>query len=188
MFGYFVLAVEVFEDVKANLTLKNLSSKVNERQYNHLKPTGERKYFIMHGRSLVTALASTLLAGYVLAAVPNHATISGNAADQVQQARPNPEVLAQQQAGLEAQEQQLLNQIQADDAKLKADAAAEAAQQRRANPQIRFIRASLNFVSEAAGQLQHTTKHYSGHRAEALRAMLAAHRQLMQCYQIDSQM
>ena len=141
----------------------------------------------MRRHSTLIALAPALLAGYVLAAVPTNAP-NGNAADGIESAKPNTQVLAQaEQAGLEAQEQGLLNQIQADSAKLRADEAAERAQTRKVNPQIRFIRASLLHLAEAAGELQHTTKHYHGHRADALRAMLEAHNQLMACYRIDSQ-
>jgi hypothetical protein len=141
----------------------------------------------MYRRGLLLAFTPALLAGYVLIAAPNSIAAIGNSADQVQSPRSNAELLAQAQTGLEAQEMQLLNQIQADDAKLKADEAAEQAHQRKpANPQIRYIRASLLHLSQAADVLRHASPHYSGHRAEALRAMVQAHNQLMQCYRIDS--
>src|SRR5215472_7483442 len=141
----------------------------------------------MHTRTLVLALAPTFLASYVLAAVPNPNVINGAKADQRHSARSGAEVLAQEQAGLEAQEAQLLNQIQADDAKLRADEAAERAHQKKpANPQIQYIRASLLHLSEASSTLQHASPHYHGYRGAALKSMAEAHNQLMQCYRIDS--
>jgi hypothetical protein len=140
----------------------------------------------MHRHSIVIALSPALLAGYVVAAVPTNSAFKGNTAHELT-SRPAAQVLAQAgEVGLEAQEQGLLNQIQADTAKLKADEAAERAQKRPVNPQIRFIRASLFRLAEAAGELQHTTQHYHGHRLDALKAMAEAHNQLMACYRIDS--
>jgi hypothetical protein len=142
----------------------------------------------MHRRSAVIAFAPALLAGYVLAAVPNHAAIKGSAANQIESAQPDAQVLAQAtQAGLNPQEQQLLNQIQADTAKLKADEAAENAGTRRVNAQRTYIRGSLLRLAEAAWSLQQTSGHYHGHREEALKAMAKAHNQLMTCYGIDLQ-
>jgi protein tyrosine phosphatase (PTP) superfamily phosphohydrolase (DUF442 family) len=54
------------------------------------------------------------------------------------------------------------------------------------NPQRRFIRASLYRLAEAAEELRHTSEHYHGHRADALRAIAQAHNQLMVCYRTDS--
>ena len=141
----------------------------------------------MRRHSTLIGLAPALVAGYVLAAVPNPAAINGNAANQIKSAQPNARVLAQAtQAGLSANEMALLNQIQADAAKLKADEAAEKAPGATVNPQRRYIRMSLIRLSEAASLLQHNTPHYSGHREDALKAMVVAHNQLMTCYQIDS--
>jgi hypothetical protein len=95
-------------------------------------------------------------------------------------------VLAQG-GNLGANEMQLLNQIQADDAKLKADEAAENAHQRHVNPDIKYIRASLVRLSHAADSLRNASPHYSGHREAALKAMAQAHTELMECYRIDSQ-
>ena len=137
------------------------------------------------GRKMIVAvLAPVLLAGYAVAAVPDK--VNRSAANRAESVT-NAQVLAQaERPGLEGQEQQLLNQIQGDLSKLKADEAAEARGARHVNPQIRFIRASLMHLAQAASELQHTSKHYNGHRADALRAMVEAHNQLMQCYRIDS--
>src|ERR1700756_3195076 len=131
----------------------------------------------------VLAFAPALFAGYVLAAVSDNSALVRNAG--WQQSTAATLLLAQAgQPGLQGQEQQLLGQIQADDAKLKADEAAEQGNQRRVNPQIKYIRKAILRLSEAAEILQDTTKIYQGHRGEALKAMAEAHRQLMQCYRI----
>jgi len=166
------------------LTIRLISSKLDPASTFRSEKQEE---LTMHRHSTVIALGPVLLASYVLAAVPNNAAVKSNAAKEIE-SRPNALVLAQAgEARLEAQEQALLNQIQADTAKLKADEAAERTQNRPVNPQIRFIRASLIRLGEAAGELRHTTPHYRGHRADALRAMAEAHNQLIACYRIDSQ-
>jgi hypothetical protein len=134
------------------------------------------------------ALAPAFVAGYILAAVPNYAALESNAGNAIE-SRPNAEVLAQAgTTGLQGQELQLLNQIEADTAQLKADAEAERTGRRHVNPQIRFIRASLLHLAAAAESLRNTTEHYRDHRAQALQAMAEAHNHLMQCYRIDSQL
>jgi hypothetical protein len=102
----------------------------------------------------------------------------------------NPDELIAQagQQGLSPEETQLLNQIQADTASLKADEQAEKTQKLHVNPQRHYIRESLLRLSESARQLWHTTEHYQGHRGEALKAMAKAHDELKACYQIDSHM
>jgi hypothetical protein len=139
----------------------------------------------MHLHRFVVALAPALLAGYALAALPDNTVLKNKAVDSAD-SRARALVVAQEQGGLNANEQQLLNQIEADSAKLKADEAAERAGQRHVNPQIRFIRASLIRLSEAAVELRDASPHYSGHREQALRSMAEAHNHLMQCYRIDS--
>jgi len=131
-------------------------------------------------------LAPALFAGYVLAAAPDNTAPTRNAGGL--QSTAGTLLLAQAEGpGLQGQEQQLLSQIQADDAKLKADEAAEQAHPRRVNPQAKYIRKAILRLSEAAEILRDTTKGYQGHRAEALKAMAEAHSQLMQCYLIDQQ-
>jgi hypothetical protein len=134
---------------------------------------------------LVAVLVSAVMAGYVIAAVPNNALLK-NAVNGVTSGHEE-QLLAQAgQPGLSPQEQALINQIEADAAKLKADEAAERARGKPVNPQRRFIRDSLLHVADAARELENTTEHYHGHRADALRAMVQAHKQLMICYRIDS--
>jgi hypothetical protein len=135
--------------------------------------------------ALIIAILA-LVAGYVFAAVPNHAALKSNAGNEM---KPGPEalVVAQNAPGLQGNELQLLNQIEADTAQLKADEAAEKAGTRHVNPQIKYIRGSLLRLAEAAWNLRQTSEHYHQHRYQALQAMLEAHNHLMQCYRIDSQ-
>jgi hypothetical protein len=137
--------------------------------------------------STAITLSVGLIAGYVLAAAPNYAALKSLAAPEVSKtAGAQPEMLAQAAPGLDAQELQLLQQIEGDSAKLRADEAAEKVNPRGINPQRKWIRAALNYLGDAANALQHTTHHYSGRRADALKAMVEAHHNLMACYRIDS--
>jgi hypothetical protein len=149
---------------------------------------GRKRNSMMRRSNAFFTLSLGLVAGCVLGAAPNYAALKNNQTTHVAElGQPPPQMLAQaEQPGLEVREQQLLNQIQADNAQLRADEAAERAQQLSVNPQRRWIRASLIHLNNAAGELRNTTAHYSGHRAEALTAMAEAHNQLMQCYRIDS--
>jgi hypothetical protein len=100
---------------------------------------------------------------------------------------PSFEMLAQaSEAGIEAQERQLQQQIESDSAKLKADEAAEQAGQKPANPQRKFIAGALAHLRAVVAELRRTSNHYHGHKTEAYRQILAAHNELMQCYKIDS--
>ncbi|MBV8359356.1 MAG: hypothetical protein JO189_15685 [Deltaproteobacteria bacterium] len=138
-------------------------------------------------RGIVIALSLGLAAGYIFAAAPNYAApTNGASVNELSSAATN-EVLAQaSEPGLEAQEQQLINQIESDLTRLKADEAAERAHQRPVNPQRKWIREALMHVHDAVLALHHTTNHYSGHKGSALRALQDAHNHLMACYQIDS--
>jgi hypothetical protein len=143
---------------------------------------------MMNRRSTVIALSLGFVGGYIFAAAPNYAAAKNGAAVTVSSVAANHEVLAQaSEPGIEAHEQQLINQIESDSARLKADEAAEKAHQRPINPQRGWIRAALIHLHDAALALQRTSNHYSGHKGLALRAFSDAHRQLMECYQIDSE-
>jgi hypothetical protein len=140
----------------------------------------------MSRHSALITFTFLLLAGLVSAAVPNDAALKNNTGDSMQ-SRPQALVFAQATTGLQGNELQLLNQIQADTAQLKADEAAEKAGTRHVNPQIRYIRWSLLRLAEAAWNLKQTSEHYHGNRGQALQGMAEAHNALMQCYRIDSQ-
>src|SRR6516165_7082389 len=103
----------------------------------------------MSRHSALITFTFLLLAGLVSAAVPNDAALKNNTGDSMQ-SRPQALVFAQATTGLQGNELQLLNQIQADTAQLKADEAAEKAGTRHVNPQIRYIRWSLLRLAEAA--------------------------------------
>ena len=142
----------------------------------------------MKQRGIVVALSLGLAAGFIFAAPPSYAAPTGSeSVNRLSSAGAN-QVLAQaSEPGIEAQEQQLINQIESDSAKLKADEAAERAQHKPINPQRKWISAALMHVHDAVWTLHNrTTNHYSGHKALALKALQDAHNQLMACYQIDS--
>jgi hypothetical protein len=141
----------------------------------------------MKRRGIVIALSLGLGAGYIFAAAPNYAAPKSSVAVNEPKSAGTDQVLAQaSEPGIEAQEQQLINQIESDSAKLKADEAAERAQHRPINPQRRWILAALTHLHDAVQALHRTTNHYSGHKGRALTALQNAHNQLMACYQIDS--
>ncbi len=138
-----------------------------------------------HG--IVIALALGLTASSIFAAAPNYAAPTGSASINELSSTGTNQVLAQAtESGIEAQEQQLINQIDSDSARLKADEAAEQAHQRPINPQRKWIRAALLHLRDSVQALHHTTNHYSGHKGLALTAIQNAHNQLMECYRIDS--
>ena len=142
----------------------------------------------MERLGIVIVLAMGLAAGHVLAAVPEYVANGGNkAAHDMRSAESSPVLAQASEPGLEAQEQQLLNQIEADSAKLKADEAAEPTQKTPVNPQRKWIRAAVTHLNDAVIVLHRTTNHYSGHKGLALKALAEAHNQLMLCYKIDSQ-
>jgi hypothetical protein len=138
-------------------------------------------------RGIVIVLSLGLAAGYFFAATPDYAAPEdGRPVNELTSAGTD-EVLAQaSEPGLEAQEQELINQIEADAAKLKADEAAERAQHKPVNPQRKWIRDALFHLRDTVLALHHTTNHYSGHKGRALKALRIAHEQLMACYRIDS--
>jgi hypothetical protein len=129
------------------------------------------------------ALSIGLAAGCVLAAAPNYAALNSNSANARAASRPAPEIVAEDN---DAQEQRLMQQIESDSARLKADEAAEQAGQQSANPQRRWIRAALLHLHDALNEIHRTSDHYSGHRRAAVRAIYEARSHLMACYKIDS--
>jgi hypothetical protein len=121
-----------------------------------------------------------LVAGYIFASTPNYAALKtpnqGNAPTS-----PNLQILAQSN---EAQEQQLLNQIESDSAKLKADEAAERAQGKPVNPDVARMRGASYHLVDAGHELLQSTGKYSGHKADAMRAIRNAYYQVQECYRI----
>ena len=98
---------------------------------------------------------------------------------------PDAQILAQASSSQSsAQEQQLLNQIDTDVGKLKADEAAEQGQQKPINPDVKWLRATAYHLAEAAHTLMQTTGKYAGHRQDALTAMQQSYRQIVYCYKM----
>src|SRR5271167_755287 len=107
----------------------------------------------MNRRNTIIALSGGLIAGYLFAAAPNYAALKSSNADKVA-VEPDAQILAQASSSQSsAQEQQLLNQIDTDVGKLKADEAAEQGQQKPINPDVKWLRATAYHLAEAAHTL-----------------------------------
>lgn len=139
----------------------------------------------MNRTTNLTAIAVALFSGYVLAASPNYAAPNPSAGrSEAKESAAGAQMLAQANP---AQEQQLMQQIEADTAKLKADEAAEKAGKVKLSPQQKFIADAIHSLHRAVKDINKANgPNYQGRRNKADQAIAEAHRELMECYRIAS--